>query len=84
MFEEYELPQPDDLAGLDDVELVDAIKAATLMEIVAIDLRLAAMHEMHARQLRARPTTRPTPQRKALSRPSRRRARRNRKRKHRR
>jgi hypothetical protein len=88
MFESYELPQPDEVAGLDDLDLVDAMTAATLLETVAIEVRFAAMQEMYERQLRqlrAPAQTRPAPPRPAtaLQRRSGRRRRGNRKRKRR-
>ncbi len=83
MFDSYEMPQPEEIAGLSDAGLVDAMTMATLMESAAIEVRLAALEEMNIRQLRA-PARRPT-QPAALRGPSRRRRkRRNRKRKHRR
>jgi hypothetical protein len=84
MFDSYELPQPDEVAGLSDAGLVDVMTVATLMETVAIEVRLAAMEEMYARQMEAAPTTRPTPPRpQAALPPSHRRKRRRRKRRNR-
>jgi hypothetical protein len=85
MFESYELPQRDEIAGLDDVGLVDAMAIAALMESAAVEVRLAAIEEIYAR-LRPSANTRPRPPgpgvalRPALNR----RRRRNRKRKRRR
>jgi hypothetical protein len=85
MFDSYELPQPDEIAGLSDAGLFDAMTMATLMETAAIEVRLAAIEEICVRQLRAPATTRPTPPRPqaALQRPSRRRRRTRRKRRNR-
>jgi hypothetical protein len=49
MFESYELPGPDEITGLDELGLVDAVAIATLMESAASEVRLAAMKEMYVR-----------------------------------
>jgi hypothetical protein len=86
MFDEVELPLPDEMGELDDAALVDVMVAAALVEEAVMACRLAALCELSARQLRATAGTGPMPGRPhaALERPSRRRRRRRRKRKHRR
>jgi hypothetical protein len=85
MFESYELPRRDEISGLDEVGLVDAMAVAALMESAALEVRLAAIEEMYAR-LRSSANTRPSPPslEAALRPPSNRRRRSNRKRKRRR
>jgi hypothetical protein len=53
MFESIELPAPATLAALDDLGLVDAVDTATLVESLAMEVRVAAIEEMYARQLGA-------------------------------
>lgn len=85
MFEAHELPGRDEIAGLDDVGLVDAMALAALTESVAVEVRLAAIEEMYARLSRPANARRRPPRLEATRRPpSNRRRRRNRKRKRRR
>jgi hypothetical protein len=59
MFESIEIPSPESMAGLDDLGLVDALATATLVESLAVEVRIAAIEEMYARQLSRRAPTRP-------------------------
>jgi hypothetical protein len=61
MFEAIELPAPETLASLDDLGLVDAVDTATLVESLAMEVRVAAIQEMYTRQLEAVAGTGPTP-----------------------
>lgn len=49
MFDSIELPRSDEIARLDDLRLVDALTLATLVESVAVAVRLAAIEEMSTR-----------------------------------
>jgi hypothetical protein len=85
MFESFELPAPATLASLDDLGLVDAVDTATLVESLAMEVRVAAIQEMYTRQLEAVAATGPTPSRPHAALPSsRRRSRKARKRRNRR
>ena len=86
MFESVELPSPDVIADLDDLELLDAMAVATVVETAAIDVRIAVIEEIYRRQMRATAGTRPQPAhpRAALPSPRRRRRRKARKRRNRR
>jgi hypothetical protein len=59
MFESIEMPSPEAMAGLDDLGLVDAVATATLVESLAVEVRIAAIQEMYTRQLSTRAPTRP-------------------------
>jgi hypothetical protein len=61
MFETIELPAPETLASLDDLGLVDAVDTATLVESLAMEVRVAAIQEMYTRQLEAVAGAGPTP-----------------------
>jgi hypothetical protein len=61
MFESLELPSPAMLASLDDLGLVDAVDTATLVESLAMEVRVAAIQEMYTRQLEAVAGAGPTP-----------------------
>ena len=78
MFESMELPHPDEVAGMDDVGLLDALALATVVETTAIDLRIAAIQEIYLRGLRSGAGTRPQPPRPRAALPSPRRQRRKR------
>ncbi len=84
MFESYELPKPEAIAGLDDRGLVDAMAVATIVESAAMEVRFAAIQEMYARQSPARGPSRPPRPRAALPSSRRRRGRKARKRRRRR
>jgi hypothetical protein len=85
MFESIELPFPEDVAGLDDVGLLDAMAVATVVETAAIDVRIAAIHEIYRRNMSSTAGTgaKPTPPHAAVP-SSRRRRRKARKRRNRR
>jgi hypothetical protein len=80
MFESYELPPPEAVAGLDDLGLLDTMELATVLETMAVDVQAAVIREICRRQVHETAGTRPTPPRpRALtssSRSSRRRRRR--------
>jgi Tfp pilus assembly protein PilN len=75
MFESIELPGAETVHDLDDLELLDAMALATLVETAAIDVRLAAIQEIYRRGLRATAGSAPKPssRRAALGSPRRRR-----------
>jgi hypothetical protein len=80
MFDSFELPPPEAVAGLDDLGLLDTMELATVLETMAVDVQAAVIREICRRQVRGTAGTRPTPPRaRALtssSRSSRRRRRR--------
>jgi hypothetical protein len=80
MFDSFELPPPEAVAGLDDMGLLDTMELATVLETIAVDVQLAVIEEICMRQVRGTAGTRPKPRRaRALtssSRSSRRRRRR--------
>ena len=87
MFETFELPAPVSLGSFDDLELAAAVDTATLVESLALEVRIAVIQQMYTRQLHTTAGTRPTPSapRAALPPPrSRRRRRKARKRRNRR
>jgi hypothetical protein len=51
MFESIELPHPEDVAGLDDVGLLDAMAVAAVVETAAIDVRFSAIEEIYRRNM---------------------------------
>jgi hypothetical protein len=80
MFDSFELPPPEAVAGLDDLGLLDTMELATVLETMAVDVQAAVIREICRRQVRGTAGTGPTPPRaRALtssSRSSRRRRRR--------
>lgn len=53
MFDSIELPTPEMVASLDDVDLLDTMAVATVVETAAFEVRTAVLQEMYTRQLRA-------------------------------
>jgi len=85
MFESYELPPPEAVAGLDDVGLLDTMELATVLETIAVDVQVAVIREICRRRIGPTARSRPTPPGpRALPSSSRRRKRKARKRPHRR
>jgi hypothetical protein len=70
MFESIELPAPATLAALDDLGLVEAVDTATLVESLAMEVRIAAIEEMYTRQLEAVAGTSSAPSRPHAALPS--------------
>jgi hypothetical protein len=68
MFDSFELPPPQAVAGLDDIGLMDTMELATVLETMAVDVQVAVIQEICRRQVRGAGGTRPTPPRaRALS-----------------
>jgi hypothetical protein len=68
MFESFQLPPPEAVAGLDDLGLLDTMELATVLETMAVDVQVAVIREICSRQVRRSAGTRPTPPRtRALS-----------------
>jgi hypothetical protein len=68
MFDSFELPPPEAVAGLDDIGLIDTMELATVLETLAVDVQIAVIQEICRRRVRGAAGTRPTPPRaRALS-----------------
>ena len=52
MFESFELPPPEAVAGLDDLGLLDTMELATVLETMAVDVQVAVIREICRRQVR--------------------------------
>jgi hypothetical protein len=81
MFDSFELPPPEAVAGLDDTGLLDTMELATVLETIAIDVQLAVIREICRREVRGTAGTRPAPPRARALTSSSRSSRRRRKRK---
>jgi hypothetical protein len=77
MFDTYELPPPEAVAGLDDLGLLDTMEVATVVETLAVDVQAAVFREIYRRQLRGTTDTRQAaPRSRSLTSSTRRRRRR--------
>jgi hypothetical protein len=61
MFESYELPPLEAVAGLDELVLLNTMELATVLETMAVDVQVAVMRELCRRRVRTSAGTHPTP-----------------------
>jgi hypothetical protein len=77
MFDSFELPPPEAVAGMDDLGLLDAMEVAAVLETLAVDVQVAVFKEICRRRVRGTAGTHPAPPRpRALASSTRRRRRR--------